>query len=428
MRLFNFIFIISLFSTFSCPGQEKNSILPENADCSKLIDLAPKDTVWGPTNPPSGVGSVLEISGEKNSLYAFEKEHNTVWYRFRAPEDGSLTFDIIPVNINDDYDFILYNFIGKNFCADVSNKTLKPVRTCISRNDPSGGSKTGLSVKATDEFVHSGPGPSYCKAVQVKKGDVFVLVLDNVYPGGSGHTLRLHFNRVKTIAHQDTVPRQNQSHIDEKSLLSVTIVDKETHALVKGTARIFKKQKKLGTPVFIFDSVTSINTSLEASSDFVLKIEASGYFDYLREIKTLTQAENINFQAELDRIVVGKNIVFENILFYGNEARFLPESDPSLEILLGTMKKNSRLKIEIQGHVNCPTSWGDCETKRMEDFNMNLSVSRAKAVFEYLMEEGIDPSRMTYNGYGATRMIYPDARSEEKMRLNRRVEIAIVSN
>ena len=55
----------------------------------------------------------------------------------------------------------------------------------------------------------------------------------------------------------------------------------------------------------------------------------------------------------------------------------------------------------------------------MRDFNMNLSINRAKAVFDYLMEEGVDPSRMTYKGFGATRMIYPDARSEMKMEKNR---------
>ena len=59
----------------------------------------------------------------------------------------------------------------------------------------------------------------------------------------------------------------------------------------------------------------------------------------------------------------------------------------------------------------------------MQEHNINLSVARAKAVYDYLTEEGIIPERMTYNGYGATRMLYPDARSEDKMKQNRRVEI-----
>ena len=423
-----FILLFFVSPTFICKGQEKYKILPENADCSSLIDLLPKDTIYGPTSAPSGPGAVVEISGDKTSPTAFETEHNTVWYRFRMPDDCVLTFDIIPVSTKDDYDFILYKYSGKNFCNDVLSKTLKPVRAYISRNDPSIGSRTGLAAGATDEFVHSGPGKSYCKPLNAKKGELYVLVLDNVYPGGSGHTLRLHFHISRATAQQNQNNNPNPVQVPERSSLSVTIVDKETHELVKATARLYIKQRKLGTPISTFDSVTSFNTGLDANSNFILKIETPGYFDYSKEIKTVLQAENMVIQAELDKIIVGKNVVFDNILFYGNEARFLPEASPVLESLASTLKKNPRMKIKIEGHVNCPTTWEDCATQRMQDFNRNLSINRAKAVYEYLMEEGIDPLRLSYEGYGATRMLYPDARSEEKMKLNRRVEIVIVSN
>jgi chromosome partitioning protein len=49
----------------------------------------------------------MEISGDESSLYEFEKEHNTVWYYFKTPFDCDLTFDITPVSLKDDYDFIL---------------------------------------------------------------------------------------------------------------------------------------------------------------------------------------------------------------------------------------------------------------------------------------------------------------------------------
>jgi outer membrane protein OmpA-like peptidoglycan-associated protein len=250
-------------------------------------------------------------------------------------------------------------------------------------------------------------------------------VLDNVYPKGKGHTLKLHYHKPG----QPTQQTQQQTVVvAEKTALSVTVVDKETGQLVKASAKIFNKKLLKGPPVGTFDSITSFTSSLDANTSYILKVEANNYFDFSKEIRTLTTPENLTIRAEMNRIVVGRNVVFENILFYGNEASFLPESTPVLESLLGTMKKNPKLKIEIQGHVNCPTSWESCQTNKMQEFNMALSINRAKAVYEYLMESGVDPVRMTYKGFGATRMIYPDARSEDKMEKNRRVEIVVVSN
>jgi outer membrane protein OmpA-like peptidoglycan-associated protein len=426
MRLKLLLLLAGSLLFLSTQGQDRKKLTSANADCSGIIDLLANDTVFGPTTAPIGFGTVKEISGEKNSLYDFEKEHNTVWYRFRVPVDCSLTFDVIPVSLKDDYDFLLFKFTGKTFCTDILNKKLKPVRTCISRYDPAIGCRTGLNMTATDEFVHSGPGASYCKYVTAKKGDVFVLILDNVYPGGSGHTLKLHYLKGTTPVQQNQNNQQTQ--IAGKSTLSVTIIDKETKEEVKATAKLYNKKKSGNTLASAHDSITSFTDDLSASSSYIVKIEAPKYFDYSKDIITTNVAENIVINAQLDRIVVGRNVIFDNILFFGNEARLLPESNPVLESLAETMKKNPKLVIEIQGHVNCPTTWEACDDKKMEDYNNTLSVNRAKEVYDYLIESGIDPSRLSYKGFGASRMIYPDARSEEKMKLNRRVEIVIVAN
>lgn len=405
-------------------AQDKRNLTPANADCSGIIDLLPKDTVFGPTTAPVGSGQLMEIQGEKNSLYSFEKEHNTVWYRFRVPVDCILSFDIIPQSTKDDYDFLLYRFTGKSFCSDVAAGKLKPVRSCISRFDPAVQSVTGLRVGAEDTLMHSGPGPSFVKPLEVKTGEIFVLVLDNVYPGGQGHTLKLHYRKKP----QEQAQQNNTVPVAEKTALGVTIVDKLNGVLLDANAKLFLKKKGNTAPLAVFDSVSSFKTDLSPNTTYLLKIEKQGYFDYSKEIKTLTGSENLTMKAEMDRIIVGGNVVFENILFYGNEARILPGSEPALESLEGTMKKNPAMVIEIQGHVNCPQSWESCQTRKMNDFNMNLSKARAKAVYDYLVGQGVEATRMTYVGFGATQMLYPDARSEDKMEKNRRVEIRVVSN
>jgi len=416
---------VGLLATVQVLAQSNFLIKPENGDCKKPVEI--KDTIFGPTNAPAGYGSVMEITGTKSSLYEFEKEHNTCWYFFKAKYDANLEIDIFPVNIKDDYDFILYKYSGKTFCTDVAEKKIKPVRSCISRNDVKIKSKTGLSKQAPDEYIHSGPGASFSKSIQVKKGEIYYLVVDNVYPNGGGHTVILHYSGVRKttepVKTENKTPQKIVTKTPENATVNINIVDKETQQLVAANLKIFYKNKPNLPPAAAADSVSAYVASLALSGSFVIKAEANNYFDNAKDFKTNATGENTTVKLEMSRIKVGQNVVFENILFYGNSAQILPESKPALEGIATTMKRNPSLHIEIQGHVNCPTTWSDCD--HMEEHNMQLSINRAKAVYDYLDDAEIDTQRMTFKGYGATKMVYPDARSEDKMEKNRRVEILV---
>lgn len=174
-------------------GQLVEKILQENADC--ITPILVKDTVVFSPHTPIGTGNELEIlNNDPNDELYFENEHNTVWYKFWAKEDGLLTFDIIPVDPNDDYDFMLFRYDGGDFRSKILSKQLKPVRTCISRNDTSIQGKTGLSLnEPVKYFIHSGPSQSYVKYLEVKKGETFYLLIDNVYIKGNGHMIRFHY-------------------------------------------------------------------------------------------------------------------------------------------------------------------------------------------------------------------------------------------
>ena len=54
-----------------------------------------------------------------------------------------------------------------------------------------------------------------------------------------------------------------------------------------------------------------------------------------------------------------------------------------------------------------------------------MSVCRAEVVRNYLIEEGIEPARMTYNSYAASRKRYSE-RNKYEADLNKRVEILIL--
>jgi len=120
----------------------------------------------------------------------------------------------------------------------------------------------------------------------------------------------------------------------------------------------------------------------------------------------------------------GDNIILPNINFFGGRHVFVPQSYEALNELLYVMKTIPTLEIEIQGHICCQEGEGDgLDIDTGEPF---LSYNRAKAVYAYLIENGIERKRMTYKGYGHKFPIIEFEQTEAERTTNRRVEIRIV--
>ena len=99
--------------------------------------------------------------------------------------------------------------------------------------------------------------------------------------------------------------------------------------------------------------------------------------------------------------------------------RVLPKSKPILYELLCALEENQNLKIEIQGHICCQLT-GDIN---------GLSVTRARAIYNYLILQKINKKRLSYKGFGVTKPIHPiPEKSELEQEENRRVEILILEN
>jgi outer membrane protein OmpA-like peptidoglycan-associated protein len=118
------------------------------------------------------------------------------------------------------------------------------------------------------------------------------------------------------------------------------------------------------------------------------------------------------------------NIILNNLNFVGGRHFLLPTSIPVLQNILETMKKYPTLEVEIQGHICCTDS-SEIDGIDMDTNEKVLSLNRARAVYEYLVANGISAGRMTYKGFGArNRLVFPE-RNESEASLNRRVEFKI---
>jgi outer membrane protein OmpA-like peptidoglycan-associated protein len=120
----------------------------------------------------------------------------------------------------------------------------------------------------------------------------------------------------------------------------------------------------------------------------------------------------------------GDHIVLQQIYFRGGRHFFLPQSYTALQELAQAMRAMPGLEIEVQGHVCCLEE-GLADGLDLDTHTYDLSARRAKAVYEYLAAEGIEPARMSFIGL-AHRFPVTAERNERERTMNRRVEIRII--
>jgi len=118
----------------------------------------------------------------------------------------------------------------------------------------------------------------------------------------------------------------------------------------------------------------------------------------------------------------GVKFQLHRFYFVGNKAVLLRSSEPELVRLMRFMTLNPTTIISIEGHITYPNN---PKVSKESDL-FDLSVRRAKLVYDYLVEHKINPDRMSSEGFGNWHMVHPNARTEELQRKNRRVEIRIV--
>ncbi len=123
--------------------------------------------------------------------------------------------------------------------------------------------------------------------------------------------------------------------------------------------------------------------------------------------------------AKVERVGEGIKITFDSgLLFEVNKAELSARSKQELAELAQILNKYPDTDILIEGHT---------DSSGPEDYNLQLSERRAKAVSAYLAGLGVDPRRFTTVGYGESQPIASNDTVEGRAQ-NRRVDLAIMAN
>ena len=404
-----FIFFITfIYSQF---------LLAQNSDCNTAFILS--DTIFIQNNTPNGYGKIKELVQQKKyDSTSFKSEKNSVWFLLSKNEKNKLSLDIIPNNINDDYDFMVFDASEIGICDSLKlTGKIRPLRSNISRNDKSINSRTGLNSSNDTSFVGIGVGNSFCKPLIMEAGKKYLLIICCDRNPQKGFTLKLNYEKVATsnAAADSLLARMEAESKRSRNKLQLCFVDSETKQKIDADAVIRTHTIDTG---FVVTGQAGYTIPFKSQTD-VMAI-ASGFLiekrNYLLPPDSLSIADTIYLKK------ISAEAYLEIIPFYfeGNTDKLLPKSKPALSSLLLFLQKNPNVKIEIQGHANGP------KRKNLKEFR-KLSENRAEAIKKYLTFEGVNKKRLSVEGYGNSMMLFPDPQTEEESELNRRVEIKIVS-
>ena len=200
----------------------------------------------------------------------------------------------------------------------------------------------------------------------------------------------------------------------------------------KGYVRDAKTKKPLGasviltpmdnsSPTFTFASEKTgvFTVALVANMQYALTIDKPGYLFHSEyfDMPNVETDKPFELYIDLQKIEVGNSIILKNIFFDTDKFDLKPKSTSELEKLYTFLINNGVVKIEISGHT---------DNVGGSSHNQKLSENRAKSVYTYLINKGIDAGRLTYKGYGDTKPLSDNA-TEQGRAINRRTEFKIIN-
>ncbi|RZB37474.1 MAG: OmpA-OmpF porin, OOP family [Desulfobacteraceae bacterium Eth-SRB2] len=136
--------------------------------------------------------------------------------------------------------------------------------------------------------------------------------------------------------------------------------------------------------------------------------DGDGVYDYLDKCPNTPKGATVDARGCWTYAAV--------VLFGFDSAEVKSEAFPMLDEAISILKKNSEMKVEIDGHT---------DNRGPAAYNMKLSERRAKSIMQYFVDKGVEAERLTTKGFGFTQPAASNETKEGRAK-NRRVELTPV--
>jgi len=198
------------------------------------------------------------------------------------------------------------------------------------------------------------------------------------------------------------------------------VFNKETSEKLSTEIRLINIRTKEETAIVSSDAVNGeYLVCLPAGEDYAFNVSKNGYLFFSENFSLKNTKDTLRiyrYDIPLSPIKKGEKTILKNIFFDTDSYKLKPDSYVELENLYRFLKNNPQIKIEISGHTDNTGS---------ETHNKTLSENRAKSVYNYLINNGIEKSRLTFKGYGSSNPVNTNNTEKERQN-NRRTEFKIL--
>ncbi|RYF16561.1 MAG: flagellar motor protein MotB [Flavobacteriales bacterium] len=215
------------------------------------------------------------------------------------------------------------------------------------------------------------------------------------------------------------------SFIEQQKLafrLEGIVFNKETNLPLANA--IVSLTKVDGTPLKVqTDENGAYKFNLAENADYDLMADKTNFMLAKDNLTTkgLPDSKVIKKDLYLTPIVIGKEIRIENIYYDFDKSNIRPDAAIELDKVVAVMKENPTIWIVLGSHT---------DSRGIDQYNQWLSQSRANSAVQYIIDRGIEKSRITAKGYGESKPVNECTNgvkcSEEAHQLNRRTEFTIV--
>lgn len=161
----------------------------------------------------------------------------------------------------------------------------------------------------------------------------------------------------------------------------------------------------------------SFLATLSIGKNYGLNISKEGYLFFSENFSLAghQSTQPFTIRVALQPVEIGNKMILKNIFFETNEFSLKATSKSELNKLIDFMQQNPKVSIEISGHTDDVGN---------EKSNQILSENRAKTVYDYVAQRGINPIRLSFKGYGKNQPVASNT-TESGRTQNRRTEFKI---
>lgn len=224
------------------------------------------------------------------------------------------------------------------------------------------------------------------------------------------------------------------------------LVNEETGDIVNGLVRLQETEKAQQFRGFNGNEKVYVPAPGNKSGKWFIVCNVLGFRQSKRPVfydradefdgATIGADQEVIIPIALKRVRRGDYVEMEGVKFFNNSALFTPGSERELGELVAMMEDNPDYQIRLHGHTNGKASRDivslgkstdlfnpDVSNEKSHASAKELSLLRAELVKTYLINNGVDASRIAIKGEGGAQMIYDPKGTLAS--LNDRVEIEI---